>query len=93
MSKAAVVQMTRAMALEWLRHGINVNAICPGYIETEINRDYWATDAGRKLIGYLPRRRVGQPEHLDGLVLLLASDESEFINGAIIPADDGQMVT
>jgi NAD(P)-dependent dehydrogenase (short-subunit alcohol dehydrogenase family) len=93
MSKAAVVQMTRAMALEWLRHGINVNAICPGYIETEINRDYWATDAGRKLIGYLPRRRVGRPEHLDGLVLLLASDESEFINGAIIPADDGQMIT
>jgi NAD(P)-dependent dehydrogenase (short-subunit alcohol dehydrogenase family) len=89
MSKAAVVQMTRAMALEWGRHGININALCPGYIETEINRDYWPTEAGKKLIGMLPRRRVGRPENLDGILLLLASAESEFINGAIIPVDDG----
>jgi NAD(P)-dependent dehydrogenase (short-subunit alcohol dehydrogenase family) len=89
MSKAAVVQMTRAMALEWGRHGININALCPGYIETEINRDYWPTEAGKKLIGMLPRRRVGRPENLDGILLLLSSAESEFINGAIIPVDDG----
>ncbi len=92
MSKAAVVQMTRAMALEWARYGINVNAICPGYIETEINRDYFATEAGKKLVAMLPRRRVGQPEDLDGLLLLLASDASRFINGAIITADDGLSV-
>ena len=91
MSKAAVVQMTRAMALEWGGHGINVNAICPGYIETEINRDFWPTDAGKKLVGMLPRRRVGQPEHLDGILLLLVAAESEFINGAVIPVDDGQL--
>ncbi len=89
MSKAAAVQMTKAMALEWGRYGINVNAICPGYIETEINRDYFASEGGKKLIDVLPRKRVGKPEDLDGLLLLLSSDESRFINGAIMTADDG----
>lgn len=89
MSKAAVVQMTRALAHEWGRYHINVNAICPGYIETGINRAYWETDGGKKLISMLPRRRVGQPQDLDGLVLLLAGEQSSFINGAVITADDG----
>lgn len=93
MSKAAVVQMTKAMALEWARYGINTNAICPGYIETEINRDYWGTPGGQKLIEMLPRRRVGDPKDLDGLIMLLASNEARFINGAIIAADDGLTVT
>ena len=92
MSKAAVVQMTRALALEWGRYGINVNAVCPGYIETGINREYWNTEGGKKLISMLPRRRVGQPEDLDGLLLLLASEQSNFINGAVITADDGLAV-
>jgi len=89
MSKAAVIHMTRALALEWGRYGINVNALCPGYIETEINRDYWETEGGRKLVAMLPRRRVGKPEDLDGLLLLLASEHSGFVNGAVIAADDG----
>jgi len=89
MSKAGVIHMTRAMALEWGRYNINVNALCPGYIETEINRDYWNTEGGQKLLSMLPRRRVGKPEDLDGLVLLLASDRSAFVNGAVIAADDG----
>jgi NAD(P)-dependent dehydrogenase (short-subunit alcohol dehydrogenase family) len=89
MSKAAVVQMTRVMALEWGRHGINVNAICPGYIDTEFNHHHWETEGGRKLLAMLPRKRVGQPQDLDGLLLLLAADESQFINGSIISADDG----
>jgi NAD(P)-dependent dehydrogenase (short-subunit alcohol dehydrogenase family) len=93
MSKAAVIQMTRAQALEWGRYGINVNAICPGYIRTEINDEYWETEGGRKLIQMLPRRRIGQPEDLDGTLLLLVADESQFINGAIIAADDGMSVT
>lgn len=93
MSKAAVVQMTKAMALEWARYGINTNAICPGYIETEINRDYWATPGGQKLIEMLPRRRVGDVKDLDGLLMLLASDEARFINGAVIAADDGLAIT
>ena len=93
MSKAAVVHMTRAMALEWGRHGINVNAICPGYIRTEINDTHWDTEAGQKLIQMLPRKRVGEAADLDGLLLLLVADESQFINGAIVTADDGLSVT
>ena len=89
MSKAAVVQMTKAMALEWGRYNVNVNAICPGYIETEINAQHWQTEAGQKLIRMLPRRRVGKPEDLDGVLMLLASDKSQFVNGAVIAADDG----
>lgn len=89
MSKAAVVHMTKSMAVEWGRYGINVNAICPGYISTEINQSHFETEQGRTLINMLPRKRLGHPEDLDGLLLLLASDESRFINGAIITADDG----
>ncbi len=89
MSKAAVIQMTRAMALEWGRFGINVNAICPGYIDTEINHTHWQTDAGQKLIQMLPRKRVGKPQDLDALLVMLCSDQSHFINGAVITADDG----
>ena len=89
MSKAAVVHMTKSMAVEWGRYGINVNAICPGYISTEINEAHFETEQGRSLINMLPRKRLGQPEDLDGLLLLLASEESRFINGAIITADDG----
>jgi NAD(P)-dependent dehydrogenase (short-subunit alcohol dehydrogenase family) len=89
MSKAGVVQMTKAMAVEWGRYGINVNAICPGYISTEMNEDYFDTEQGRKLIDMLPRKRTGRPEDLDGLLLLLAADEAHFINGAVITADDG----
>lgn len=89
MSKAAVIQMTKAMALEWGRFGINVNAICPGYIDTEINHHHWSTEQGRKLIQMLPRKRVGQPQDLDALLIMLASGESGFINGAVIAADDG----
>ncbi|MCB8746544.1 SDR family oxidoreductase [Rhodoferax sp. U2-2l] len=89
MSKAAVIQMTKAMALEWGKHGINVNAICPGYIDTEINHHHWQTEAGQKLLQMLPRKRVGQPQDLDALLVMLCSDQSHFINGAVISADDG----
>ena len=89
MSKSAVIQMTKAMALEWGRFGINVNAICPGYIDTEINHHHWETEQGQKLINMLPRKRVGQPKDLDALLVMLASGESGFINGAIVAADDG----
>jgi NAD(P)-dependent dehydrogenase (short-subunit alcohol dehydrogenase family) len=89
MSKAAVIHMTRAMALEWGRFGINVNALCPGYIDTEINHHHWQTDAGQKLINMLPRKRVGQPQDLDAVLMMLCANESRFINGAVISADDG----
>ncbi|MFZ9439142.1 MAG: SDR family oxidoreductase [Hylemonella sp.] len=89
MSKAAVVHMTKAMALEWGRFGINVNAICPGYIDTEINHHHWQTEQGQKLIGMLPRKRIGEPQDLDALLVMLCAKESHFINGAVIAADDG----
>ena len=89
MSKAAVIQMTKAMAVEWGKFGINTNAICPGYIDTEINHHHWETEGGQKLINMLPRKRVGQPRDLDALLVMLASKESDFINGAVIAADDG----
>jgi len=91
-SKAAVIQMTKAQALEWGRYGINVNALCPGYIRTEINDAHWDTEAGHKLMQMLPRKRVGRPEDLDGALLLLVADESQFINGAVLTADDGLSV-
>lgn len=89
MSKASVIQMTKAMALEWGRFGVNVNAICPGYIDTEINHHHWATEKGKKLIEMLPRKRVGDVKDLDALIVLLSSEQSHFINGAILTADDG----
>ncbi len=89
MSKAAVVHMTRAMAAEWGKYGINVNAICPGYIDTEINHHHWETEQGRKLVSMLPRKRVGNPKDLDALLVMLCSDQSHFVNGAVIAADDG----
>ena len=89
MSKAAVIHMTRAMALEWGKYGINVNAICPGYIDTEINHHHWDTEQGRKLVELLPRKRVGHPRDLDTALLMLCANESHFINGAVIQADDG----
>lgn len=89
MSKAGMVHMTKSMAAEWGRYGINVNAICPGYIGTEINAAHFDSEQGQQLINMLPRKRIGKPKDLDGLLLLLASEESHFINGAIMTADDG----
>ena len=88
-SKGAVITMTKSMAVEWGRFGINVNAICPGYIGTEMNMAYFNSEQGRQLMETLPRKRFGKPEDLDSLLLLLAAEESHFINGAIMNADDG----
>jgi 3-oxoacyl-[acyl-carrier protein] reductase len=90
MSKAALIQMTHAMAREWGRHGINTNAIAPGYIATEISAEFLKTEAGRKWVGSLPRKRMGEARDLDGLLLLLSSFEAaRFINGSVMVADDG----
>lgn len=89
-SKAAVAQLTRALALEWARHQINVNAICPGYIETEMNSAFFHSEHGEKFMNSFPRRRIGQPEDLDELLLYLVSPRSRFVTGSIIAADDGQ---
>ena len=92
-SKAAVVQMTKLMALEWAREGIRVNALCPGYVATDLNRDYFETDAGRALIARVPQRRLGTVDDLRGALLLLASDDSRFMTGAEIVVDGGHLVS
>jgi NAD(P)-dependent dehydrogenase (short-subunit alcohol dehydrogenase family) len=92
-SKAALVQLTKQHALEWARHGIRVNALAPGYIETDINRDFFATKAGQTMIKRIPMGRLGQPDELDGAVLLLASDAGSFMTGSVITADGGHLVS
>lgn len=92
-SKGGLVQLSRSLALEWARHGIRVNALCPGYIETEINRDFFATEAGQTLLRRVPQRRLGQPADLDGAFLLLASDLSGFMTGTEIVVDGGHLIS
>ena len=92
-SKAGLIHLTRALALEWARHDIRVNAICPGYIETEMNGDFWKTPAGQRLIDRIPQRRIGKPEHLDGALLLLASDAGTFMTGSVLTVDGGHTVS
>ena len=92
-AKAGVVHLTKALALEWARHGIRVNALCPGYIETDLNRAFFATDAGLALIRRIPQRRLGQMADLDGPLLLLASDAGRFMTGTELVADGGHLVS
>lgn len=92
-TKAGVVQMTAALALEWARHGIRVNALCPGYIATEINAGFFETEAGRTMLRRVPMRRLGRPEDLDGAFLLLATDASAWMTGASIAVDGGHLVS
>jgi NAD(P)-dependent dehydrogenase (short-subunit alcohol dehydrogenase family) len=91
-SKAGLIHLTRALAMEWARYQIRVNAICPGYIETEMNGDFWKTPGGQRLIERIPQRRIGQPEHLDGALLLLASEAGSFMTGSVLTVDGGHTV-
>ncbi len=92
-SKAGVVQMTKALALEWARHGIRVNALAPGYVETDLNRDFLASDAGQALMKRIPQRRFGRLDDLDGPLLLLASDAARYMTGAVVAVDGGHLVS
>lgn len=91
-SKAGMVHMTRILAMEWARHGIRVNAIAPGYIETDLNREFLRSDSGERLRARVPQRRFGEPDDLDGALLLLASDAGRFITGVSLPVDGGHLV-
>jgi len=91
-SKAGLIHLTQALAMEWARYRIRVNAICPGYIETEMNSAFWKTPGGQKLIDRIPQRGIGQPEHLDGALLLLASEAGDFMTGSTITVDGGHIV-
>ena len=91
-SKSGLAQVTKAMALELARHDIRVNALAPGYIETEINRDFLASEAGQRLRQQIPQRRFGTPADLDGALLLLASDASRYMTGTVIVIDGGLLL-
>jgi 3-oxoacyl-[acyl-carrier protein] reductase len=88
-SKAGIIQATKAMALELAANRIRVNAIAPGYIDTEINHDFWATPGGEKLVRRIPQRRVGNESDLDGAIMLLASSASRYMTGSVITVDGG----
>jgi NAD(P)-dependent dehydrogenase (short-subunit alcohol dehydrogenase family) len=91
-SKAAVIALTRNMALELARDKIRVNAIAPGYIATELNAAYWKTEGGKRMIAHVPMQRLGSPEELDGPLLLLASDAGSFMTGSVLTVDGGHLL-
>lgn len=91
-SKSGIIMMTKGLAREWARHDINVNAICPGYIETEINDFWWKTEGGKKQMAGWPRRKLAQKSDLDGALLLLAGPQGNGMTGTSITVDDGQYI-
>ena len=92
-AKAALIQATHALALEWARYGIRVNAIAPGYVETEINAGFFQTEHGQAMVKRVPQRRIGQASELDGALLLLASGASSYMTGSVLVVDGGHLVS
>jgi NAD(P)-dependent dehydrogenase (short-subunit alcohol dehydrogenase family) len=91
-AKAGLIHLTHVLAMELARHGILVNALAPGYVETDFNREFFATEAGQNLIGRIPLKRIAQPADLDGALLFLASPASAYVTGAVISVDGGHGV-
>ncbi len=89
-SKGGLINLTRALAVELARHQIRVNALAPGYIETDINREFLSGEAGRALVKRVPQQRFGRPEDLDGALLLLASNAGRYMTGTVLLVDGGQ---
>ena len=92
-SKAGLVQATKAMALELAANRIRVNALAPGYIDTDLNHAFWSTPAGEKLAKRIPQRRVGAESDLDGAILLLASNASRYMTGSVVTVDGGFLLS
>ncbi len=91
-AKAGVIQLTRAFGLELASRGIRVNAIAPGWIVTDLNREYLASEKGAAIVKEIPLGRFGQERDLDGVLLLLVSDAGRFMTGTTVVVDGGQMV-
>src|SRR5437660_1349195 len=91
-SKAGLIHLTRAMAWEFARYGIRVNALCPGYFETEINSEFLKSDYAQASLKRVPQRRVGDLHELTGPLLLLASNAGSFMTGAALVVDGGQSI-
>src|SRR3954451_4855618 len=91
-AKAGLTHLTQVLAMELARYGILVNALAPGYVETDFNREYFQSEAGQRLIGRIPLRRLGQAPDLDGALLFLASPASAYVTGAVIAVDGGHAV-
>lgn len=92
-SKAGLMHLTKAMALEWASAGIRVNALSPGYISTELNHDFLHSGAGERLRGRIPQKRFGAVEDLDGPFLLLASNAGSYMTGCVLSVDGGHLVS
>lgn len=92
-SKAALIQLTKVMALELARYSIRVNAIAPGYIGSDLNAGFFETEAGKALVRRIPQRQIGQPSDLDGALLLLCSAASRYMTGSVITVDGGHVVS
>lgn len=92
-SKAGLIHLTHALALEWARKNIRVNALLPGYFRTDITSDFLDTEEGRRLVANIPQRRPGELHELAGPLLLLASDAGSFMTGAVLVADGGHLLS
>jgi NAD(P)-dependent dehydrogenase (short-subunit alcohol dehydrogenase family) len=92
-SKAGVIQMTKALALEWARYGIRVNALAPGYFATELNDDFFQSEHGQALIKRVPQRRLGELRELNGPLLLLISNAGSYMTGSVVAVDGGHLVS
>jgi len=90
-SKAALIQLTRVMALELARHNVQVNALCPGYFRTPMNETFFATPKGQAVVQHaIPMQRLGDPKELAPMVVFLASEASSFMTGSVVVVDGGQ---
>ena len=91
-SKAGLIQFTKSLALEWARYNIQVNALCPGYLLTDLNREFFETPRGQKVINKIPMRRAADLREIRGVTLLLASDASSFMTGSVVVVDGGHTI-